>query len=136
MEVGHCTLILDNGVIISEAQLETIRKLKSLKDEYKLNYAELNEAREDIERSVLSVDQCRQKNMAEFEDWFDKRHAIVSSEGNTSENMADRDTLDIGEKFDRLALDRMSQEDPSSFPFYNAKKTAERKTLKLRSIIK
>ena len=35
--------------------------------------------------------------------------------------------LDIGEKFDRLQLERMSQEDPDSLPFYNAKKNSDRR---------
>lgn len=38
-----------------------------------------------------------------------------------------QDVLDVGEKFDRLQIERMSQEDPDSLPFYNARKNTERK---------
>jgi kinesin family protein 6/9 len=35
--------------------------------------------------------------------------------------------LDIGEKFDRLQMERMSAEDPDSLPYYNARKNTERR---------
>jgi kinesin family protein 6/9 len=38
--------------------------------------------------------------------------------------------LDIGEKFDRLQMERMALEDPDSLPFYNAKKNSDRKVIK------
>jgi hypothetical protein len=41
-----------------------------------------------------------------------------------------KDVLDIGEKFDRLQMERMSLEDPDSLPFYNAKKNSDRRTMK------
>lgn len=63
--------------------------------------------------------------MSEFENWFEGRY------GGSNENNAEKDVLDIGEKFDRLALERMSQEDPDSLPFYNAKKNIERKNQKI-----
>lgn len=40
---------------------------------------------------------------------------------------SEQDVLDIGEKFDRLQMERMSQEDPDSLPFYNAKKNSDRR---------
>lgn len=36
--------------------------------------------------------------------------------------------MDVGEKFEKLQLERMSQEDPDSIPFYNAKKNVYSKT--------
>jgi kinesin family protein 6/9 len=38
--------------------------------------------------------------------------------------------LDIGEKFDRLQIERMSAEDPDSLPYYNAKKNTQRRNQK------
>ena len=37
--------------------------------------------------------------------------------------------MDIGEKFDRLQMERMSLEDPDSLPFYNAKKNSDRRNV-------
>ncbi len=46
-----------------------------------------------------------------------------------------QDLLDIGEKFDRLQMERMALEDPDSLPFYNAKKSSL-KALKKAPIIR
>lgn len=40
--------------------------------------------------------------------------------------------MDVGEKFDKLQLERMISEDPDAIPFYNAKKNTERKQQKVR----
>jgi kinesin family protein 6/9 len=42
-----------------------------------------------------------------------------------------QDVLDVGEKFERLQIERMAQEDPDSLPFYNAKKNYEKGKVKL-----
>ncbi len=38
--------------------------------------------------------------------------------------------MDIGEKFEKLHLERVSNEDPNSVPFYNALRQQERKQVK------
>jgi hypothetical protein len=39
--------------------------------------------------------------------------------------------MDIGERFDRLQIEKMSQEDPDSLPYYNARKNTERRNLRV-----
>jgi kinesin family member 6/9 len=78
-----------------------------------VQYESLKQIRSDIDYTTRLTDTCRQKIMAEFETWFESRYGGKSGEAN-----AEMDVLDIGEKFDRLALERMSQEDPDSLPLY------------------
>jgi kinesin family protein 6/9 len=47
-----------------------------------------------------------------------------------------KDAMDIGEKFEKLHLERVSQEDPSSIPFYNALRQQERKVVKVSEDLK
>lgn len=102
-----------------------LKSLKTLKESYRTIYESLKQLRSDIDYTSRVTDTCRQKIMTEFENWFESRY------GTNSESNAEKDVLDIGEKFDRLALERMSQEDPDSLPFYNAKKNIERKNQKI-----
>jgi kinesin family protein 6/9 len=124
-ENGNILLILETQVIIEEAESEIIKKLKTLKESYKSQYETLKEIRSDIDYTTRTTDACRLKIMSEFENWFESRY------GGTNETNAEKDVLDIGEKFDRLAHERMSLEDPDSLPFYNAKKNIERKSQKI-----
>ena len=83
------------------------------------------------------VDTIRLKFMAEFEKWYDdfaeahggevkEDHAEVGCRENACIHNV-QDVMDIGEKFDKLQLERMSKEDPDSYAFYNARKKTERK---------
>lgn len=100
--------------------------MKSHKAAYKVLYEELRALRTEIDYCVKTTDHCRQKNMTEFENWFESRY------GGQGDHV-EKDVLDIGEKFDRLAMEKMSQEDPNSLPFYNAKKNTERKKIVRRA---
>lgn len=105
-------------MIIDQQEYQSITLLKKLKDDYKGLYEALSPLRSDIEYCFKVTDQCRQKLMSEFEQWYESRYGPQFSEQTRGAD----DLLDIGEKFDRLQMERMSLEDPDSLPFYNAKK--------------
>lgn len=89
-------------------------------------YEALKPLRSDIEYCHRLTDQCRQKLMTEFEQWYDSSFGPMQSEQAKNSD----DVLDIGEKFDRLQMERMSLEDPDSLPFYNAKKNSDRRNIR------
>ena len=113
---------------MDEQEYNMLNSIKSLGQHYKEQYDQLKSVRTEIDYCSHVVDQCRQKFMSEFEQWYESIYG-----GPIVENMNEgpEDVLDIGEKFDRLQLERMSQEDPDSLPYYNAKKNTERRSQKI-----
>ncbi|ORY30713.1 kinesin-domain-containing protein [Rhizoclosmatium globosum] len=109
-----------SDVIIDEEEYALIEKLKSVKASYRENVEMLKGVRGEVG--------VRQKLMVEFEAWFEGNFGVggvggVEEGGGASYG---EDLMDIGEKFDRLQLEKMSQEDPDSLPFYNARKNTKR----------
>ena len=115
-------------IVLDEEEYDQMNQLKLLKESYKNAYNELKSIRSEIENNTAVVDHCRQKVMTEFEQW---NETIYGGNNAIESNSNAEDVLDIGEKFDRLQLERMSQEDPDSLPYYNAKKNTERKIQKV-----
>ncbi|KAI9203521.1 P-loop containing nucleoside triphosphate hydrolase protein [Polychytrium aggregatum] len=111
---------LGDNVIIDEEEYTLLNTLKQLKAQYREQFDQLKHTRSDIEYCTRLVDQCRQKLMSEFEQWYEATYGAQLAD-------VDGDVMDIGEKFERLQMERMSQEDPDSLPYYNAK----RRTLKV-----
>ncbi|KAJ3181557.1 Kinesin-like protein kif9 [Gaertneriomyces sp. JEL0708] len=115
-------------VIIDEEEYILLSALKELRQQYRDYYDQLGSMRSDIDYCSRLVDQCRQKLMTEFEQWYEQRYGgQIADEG---EDGQIEDLMDIGEKFDKLQMERMSQEDPDSVAFYTAKKNSERKLTK------
>ncbi|KAJ3318008.1 Kinesin-like protein kif9 [Boothiomyces sp. JEL0866] len=110
----------------NQEEYNNISHLKKLKEDYKKMYEALKPLRSDIEYCYRLTDQCRQKLMTEFEQWYDSSFGPMQSEQTKNSD----DVLDIGEKFDRLQMERMSLEDPDSLPFYNAKKNSDRRNVR------
>ncbi|KAI8590910.1 P-loop containing nucleoside triphosphate hydrolase protein [Geranomyces variabilis] len=116
-------------IIIDEEEYLFLNSLKQLKEEYRTRFDALRSTRADIEYCSRLVDQCRQKLMTEFEQWYEAQYGgQVPDDGSDGQV---EDMMDIGEKFDRLQMARMSQEDPDSLPFYNARKNSVRKSQKV-----
>ncbi|TPX60633.1 hypothetical protein SpCBS45565_g07442 [Spizellomyces sp. 'palustris'] len=115
----------DDEVVIDEEEYILLNSLKQLKQHYREQYETLRTVRADIEYCSRLVDQCRQKLMAEFEQWYEMQYGGQLPEDGSDGQV--EDLMDIGEKFDRLQMERMSQEDPDSLPFYNARKNTERR---------
>ncbi|KAJ3098779.1 Kinesin-like protein kif9 [Phlyctochytrium planicorne] len=111
-----------------DLEYSILEKLKGFKHQYKERFEELKQTRSEIGYCVKLVDQCRQKLMLEFDQWFEVLYG-----GQVSDLEAGgqhEDVMDIGERFDRLQIEKMSQEDPDSLPYYNARKNTERRNLK------
>ncbi|KAJ3332232.1 Kinesin-like protein kif9 [Blyttiomyces sp. JEL0837] len=115
--------------IIDEEEYEMLEKLKILKHQYRDSFEALKQTRLDIGYCSKLVDQCRQKLMSDFELWYEGIYGSQIADLDAVNGQSE-DVMDIGEKFDRLQMERMSQEDPDSLPFYNARKNTERRTLK------
>lgn len=58
-------------VIIDEEEYKMIESIKGLKQEYQKNYDDLKSIRSEIDYCSHLVDQCRQKFMTEFEQWYE-----------------------------------------------------------------
>jgi kinesin family protein 6/9 len=124
---GDGSSIFNKDQIINQTDLQNINHLKECKDAYKKLYESLKPLRVEIEHCMKATDSSRQKLMTEFEQWYESLHApnMKNSENRIGE------VLDIGEKFDRLQMERMALEDPDSLPFYNAKKNSDRRFMKI-----
>ncbi|XP_074641971.1 kinesin-like protein KIF9 [Tubulanus polymorphus] len=130
-------LLNDDGeIIITEEEFLEIKKLKELKHQYKSDYAELKDLKTEVQYCQKLVDQCRQKLIQEFDNWYSEsfldnpdiqtsaEHGFGTRSGILPQTMMEDD----GEKFDRLQMELM-MENPDSVPYYNAKmRTQRRKT--------
>lgn len=67
-------------VILSQQEYQDIGKLKTLKANYKALYEQLRPLRADIEYCQKLTDQCRQKLMTEFEQWYESSYGPNVSE--------------------------------------------------------
>lgn len=122
----------DENVIIDEEEYSYLNTLKLNKQQYREQFDLLRQTRSDIEYCTRLVDQCRQKLMSEFEQWYESLYGAQMTDVDGVNGQVE-DVMDIGEKFDRLQMERMSQEDPDSLPYYNAKKNIERRITKSKS---
>ena len=69
-------------IIIDQKEYQNISQLKKLKEEYKKYYDSLKPLRADIEYCFRLTDQCRQKLMTEFEQWYESIYGPQLSEQN------------------------------------------------------
>ncbi|KAJ3132541.1 Kinesin-like protein kif9 [Physocladia obscura] len=127
----------NSETIIDEEEYTLIDRLKSVKIAYREAVESLKGARGEITYIEKLVVNVRQKLMSEFEAWFEGSFGIGGGGDDNlgGNNGGMEDLMDIGEKFDRLQLEKMSQEDPDSLPFYNARKNTERRMLRVKLII-
>ncbi|KAJ3063252.1 Kinesin-like protein kif9, partial [Rhizoclosmatium hyalinum] len=124
---GKPPALSDSDVIIDEEEYALIEKLKSVKASYRENVEMLKGVRGEVGYVGKLVESVRQKLMVEFEAWFEGNFGVGGVGGVEEGGGAGygEDLMDIGEKFDRLQLEKMSQEDPDSLPFYNARKNTK-----------
>ncbi|KAJ3120648.1 Kinesin-like protein kif9 [Nowakowskiella sp. JEL0407] len=122
------------NIIIDEEEYAQLNTLQSLKNDYRAQFEQLKSTRSDLEYCSRLVDQCRQKLLTEFETWFESVYGnsfMGGNGGNLESFSAVEDVMDVGEKFEKLQLEKMSFEDPDSLPFYNARKNTERRIHKV-----
>ncbi|KAJ3093130.1 Kinesin-like protein kif9 [Quaeritorhiza haematococci] len=113
--------------IIDEEEFVLLNNMKRLKQQYREQFDQLRQTRSDVEYCSRLIDQCRQRLMTEFEQWFEAISGGQVSDTNDQSRGSMEDVLDIGEKFDKLQMERMSNEDPDSLPYYNARRKMERR---------
>jgi kinesin family protein 6/9 len=77
---GFFLLYIGSQIIIDQKEYQNIAKLKTLKEEYKKFYDALKPMRADIDYCFKLTDQCRQKLMAEFEQWYESIYGPQLSE--------------------------------------------------------
>ncbi|KAJ3248926.1 Kinesin-like protein kif9 [Chytriomyces hyalinus] len=132
-----------NDIIIDEEEYALIDKLKTIKSTYRDAVEQLKSVRAEVVYCSKLVESVRGKLMSEFESWFEGCFGVgglgngagMGGGGDDSYGGFAEDVMDIGEKFDRLQLEKMSLEDPDSLPYYNARKNTERRMLRV-SVVK
>lgn len=132
-ERDHPDQMSSESSIIDEEEFKFLTSLKEVKLKYRDEFDTLRHTRADVDYCTRLVDQCRQKLMTEFEQYYELMYGTPAPELDENGATID-DLLDIGEKFDKLQLERLSLEDPDSLPFYNAKKNMGRRQVKKRTV--
>ncbi|KAH3708306.1 kinesin-like protein KIF9 isoform X2 [Dreissena polymorpha] len=131
----------DGDIVISEAEFLEIKKLKDLKQAYRNDFDELKNLKAEVQYCQRLVDQCRQRLIQEFDNWYaesflnqseDVQSSVAAGHGvrpgifipyNPNAMVEDEQ-----EKFDRLQMELLMN-DPDSTAFYNAQmRTQRRKT--------
>jgi kinesin family protein 6/9 len=110
-------LVRGDNVLVDEVQAQKIQTIQQKKREYQKKSGELKELKTGLAESKNTINQCRQRLMQEFEH-FEQQKPLEHD-------------LDIGEKFERLAVEKMILEDQESVSFYKAKKNLKRRPKKV-----
>lgn len=130
----------DGDVVISEDEFMEIKHLKDLKAAYRTDFDELKNLKAEVQYCQRLVDQCRQRLIQEFDNWYAESFLNQADDGQTSVAAGygvrpgifipynPNSMEDEQEKFDRLQMDLLLN-DPDSTAFYNAQmRTQRRKT--------
>ena len=112
--------------------------MKDLKAQYRSSFEQLQAAKNEVDYLTRSINTSREKLLMEFETWFqtsfehpnqangnglanNNTAPLAKEEAQDSAEVVE-DVLDYQEKFDRMAAEKILQEDPESAYFYNARK--------------
>ncbi|XP_033728379.1 kinesin-like protein KIF9 [Pecten maximus] len=131
----------EGDVIISEEEFFEIKRLKDFKLQYKNDFEELKNLKAEVQYCQKLVEQCRQRLVNEFDNWYSESFVGPSDEAQTSQGHGhgvrpgvqlpfNPTTIpeDEHEKFDRLQMELLMN-NPDSAAFYNAQmRTQRRKT--------
>ncbi|XP_052814626.1 kinesin-like protein KIF9 isoform X2 [Mya arenaria] len=131
----------DGDVVISEDEFLQIKRLKDLKLAYRNDFEELKNLKAEVQYCQRLVDQCRQRLIQEFDNWYAESFLNQAEEPQTSVAAGhgvrpgifipfnpNAMIEDEQERFDRLQMELLMN-DPDSTAFYNAQmRTQRRKT--------
>ncbi|KAI8917458.1 armadillo-type protein [Entophlyctis helioformis] len=110
---------------------DSVNHIKSTMDEYKRRLDSKRHGRSGHEAEII-IDEEEHGMVSAMkrlkEQYRDKFEMLRQTRSEVE--YCTKDAMDIGEKFDRLQMERMSQEDPDSLPYYNARKNTERRNLR------
>mmetsp|Transcript_42830 Transcript_42830/g.69440 ORF Transcript_42830/g.69440 Transcript_42830/m.69440 type:complete len:756 (-) Transcript_42830:1307-3574(-) len=122
-EVGE-----DGEQVIDEEEYSLIKQMRELKQRYQEDFEQYKTAKHDVDYIVRLQEQCKEKLLMEFQQWYEKTYAALGNQDDTAAQAStlgatkisiEEEQMDEGELFDKLELERMS---PESTAFYNAKK--------------
>lgn len=124
----------DGEIVISEQEFQMMKKLKELKAAYRSDYEELTQVKSEKKYCQKLVDQCRQRLVTEFDNWYSECFLSNGDESSANAGLGARPGTfyngdvpeDEGEKFERLQSELL-MENPDSAAFYNAKMRTERR---------
>ncbi|XP_060585541.1 kinesin-like protein KIF9 isoform X2 [Ruditapes philippinarum] len=128
----------DGDIVISEDEFLEIKRLKDLKQNYRNDFDELKNLKAEVQYCQRLVDQCRQRLIQEFDNWYAESFLNQSDDPQTSVAAGHgirpgifipynpNQLEDEQEKFDRLQMELLMN-DPESAAFYNAKMRKDRR---------
>lgn len=119
-ENDHSQAQEDGVQVIDEEEYALIRKLKDLKKQYQSQFADRKTVSTEASYLKGLVEQSKMNLCNKFLEWYKNKYGEVGADGGGDGN--EEDILDDGEKFDKMELEKLMQEDPDSVSFYNAKK--------------
>lgn len=114
----------DGQVVINEDEYELLRRVKDLKSRYRRDYEDLLNTKSEVMYCEKLVNQCRQRLVTEFENWYSE--SFLGADDEPKGGREGQVPEDEQEKFDRLQLELL-MEHPDSVPYYNAKMQTERR---------
>ena len=80
---------------MDEEEFANIKKIKSLRAKYQEQYEQLKVIRSEIDYCSGLVDQCRQKFMTEFEQWYETIYGGQGTEGSVLNGIPEVRVFDI-----------------------------------------
>jgi len=133
----------EGETVIDEEEFELIKKLKSLKLQYRTDFDKLRSTKSEVEYCQKLVDACRQKLIQEFDNWYNESFTINTTETSASVGYGGRPGLkvparlqidtDQGFEAEQESFEQSKEEflltQQESAAFYNAKmRTMRRQT--------
>jgi len=105
--------------VVDEEEFRLMKRQREAKKIYRAAYEDLNGLRAEIEANQKEVNALKYQLIGAFEEWY--RTMAQGDEASMSKDP--EDALDEQEKFEKLEIDRVVNEDPDSLAFFQAQKT-------------
>lgn len=129
----------EGGEVLSEEEFQSLKQLKQLKNDYRLKFDEHKSLKNEIFYCQKLVDQCRQKLIQDFDNWFAECFLLPGTEisskeagygvqlGLNARYKIQTSIEDEKEKYERIKNDLLKNE-PDLAPYHNAlMRTQQRK---------
>ncbi|KNC53487.1 uncharacterized protein AMSG_01201 [Thecamonas trahens ATCC 50062] len=116
--------------VIDEDEYQVLVELQEAKATYREAFEAYKAAKADVSYLDRHVTECRQRLLADFDEWFMASfgHLPLKPAASASELLEpNQDVLDDGEKWDLQQTQRIAKEDPDAVAFYTARMNVQRK---------
>eukprot|EP00698_Gefionella_okellyi_P004368 TRINITY_DN14039_c0_g1_i1.p1 TRINITY_DN14039_c0_g1~~TRINITY_DN14039_c0_g1_i1.p1 ORF type:complete len:730 (-),score=199.31 TRINITY_DN14039_c0_g1_i1:78-2267(-) len=119
----------EDAEIIDEEEFGFLRDLKESKKQYRELFDKVHALKSEADYEDRLVEQARTKLISDFETWYAATYSSGDAPEPSATPTADDDVryMDDQERFDRMEAQRITQDDPDSLAFYNARKAAREK---------